>query len=39
MLIELKDGAKKGSKVKTVSFSISSAMKCTEKIFHFCNGI
>ena len=30
ILIELKESAKKGSKLKTKSFSISSAMECTE---------
>lgn len=30
ILIEWKESAKKGSKVKTKSFSISYAMECTE---------
>jgi hypothetical protein len=39
MLIELKESAKRGSKVKTISFSISSPTECTEKNVHFCNGV
>jgi len=31
ILTELKETAKKGSKVKTIPFSLSSAMECTEK--------
>lgn len=37
IVMELKEDAKKGSKLKTISFSISSAMDCTEKCVGQCN--